>query len=548
MVKPSRHTPQLIEEYVTRGYWHPEAITDFWDRNAALYPDKEAIVDSRARLTWRQAKQQIDRVALGLIEMGFHRDEVIAFQLYNCVEVFTLRLACQKAGIIPATMMPTFRHAEVEAILRRTKARGMVIPREYRKFDFFQMVQEVRPRLPDLKHIFVIGDDAPAGTISINKMIQRPLEGAYPSDYLERTKIGPYEVGSVMTTSGTTGLPKLSEYPVAAQLFSGRVYIERLKLTPEDVLAGIAPVVGGAGSTLLFSAAPQVVARIALLERFDPEDAFRFIERERVTGCGIVPAQLALMVSHSQRGKYDLTSLRFMQSGTALLPPSLGLEVEKVMGCRIVQNCGTIETGSAFSSSLDDPLEVRVGTVGRPVTGTEVKLVDEKGVEVAPGEVGQVSVRGPACCGGLFNSPEASAQTWKSGWIVWEDLARFDDGGNLVLVGRKSDTIIRGGQNIYPKEIEDILVQHPSVMAAAVVRMPDRVMGEKACAYVVTRPGARFSFKDMTALLSERKLATYKLPERLEIVTELPLRGEQKVDKRTLEKDIAQKLSVESAT
>lgn len=548
MVKPTRHTSELIEEYIAKGYWRPEVVTDFWDRNAALYPDREAIVDSRTRLTWRQAKRHIDRIALGFVEMGFHQDDVIAFQLYNCVEVFTVRLACQKAGVIPVSMMPTFREAEVEAILKRAKARGIVIPREYRKFDFFHMIQEMRPRLPDLKQVFVIGDDVPAGAVSIAEMVQRPLEGAYTPGYLDAAKIGPYEIGVVLTTSGTTGLPKCSEIPVAGQLFSGREYIERLRLSPEDVLAGIAPAVGGAGSTLLFSAAPQVAARIALLERFEAEDAFKFIEREKVTGSAIVPAQLALMVSHPSMSKHDLSSLRFLQSATALLSPSLALEVEKNLGGRVVQNCGTIECGSTFASSLDDPQDVRVGTVGRPLTGTEVKLLDDDGKEVAPGLVGQVAVRGPSCSGGLFNSPEATAQIWKSGWIVWEDLARFDEQGNLVLVGRKSDTIIRGGQNIYPKEIEDILMQHPSVMVAAVVRMPDRVMGEKACAYVVTRPGGSFSFQQMIDFLRQRKIATYKLPERLEIVAELPLRGEQKVDKRTLERDIAQKLAGESVT
>ncbi|MFQ5826608.1 MAG: AMP-binding protein, partial [Dehalococcoidia bacterium] len=205
-----------------------------------------------------------------------------------------------------------------------------------------------------------------------------------------------------------------------------------------------------------------------------------------------------------------------------------------------------VDASGVTRTTLDDPPEVRRLSAGRPYPGNEVKLVDGSGREVPRGEVGEIMARGPTMDFAYFRDPEATWQTWtRDGWHKLGDLGKMDERGYLSIVGRQSDMIIRGGQNIYPVEIENLLHTHPRVSAAAVVRMPDRIMGERACAYVVPKPGEKLTFEEMVSFLREQRIATYKLPERLETLERLPLAGGQKVDKKVLEQDIAEKLKAE---
>ena len=194
-----------------------------------------------------------------------------------------------------------------------------------------------------------------------------------------------------------------------------------------------------------------------------------------------------------------------------------------------------------------DPREIRLGTVGKPsAEGDEIKLVDEAGREVARGEVGEVWARGPSGLSGYYKDADTTWQVWTSdGWFKSGDLGRLDEHGNLTIIGRKTDTIIRGGQNISPVEIENMLATHPKVYSIAIIGMPDPVMGEKACAYVVPKPGQELTFDEMVSFLRQKHIASYKLPERLEILDKLPLVAEQKVNRKVLRDDIMQKLKAE---
>jgi non-ribosomal peptide synthetase component E (peptide arylation enzyme) len=187
-MKPIRFTEQMISDYVRMGYWDYSIVSDFWDRNAVLYPDKEAIVEEEKRLTWSKAKKEIDRIAIGLLKLGIRRDDRVAVQLYNCSELFTFRLACEKAGIITVTMLPNLRYAEVSAILKQTDAVGIAIPLEFRRFNYFEMIQKLKADIPRLRHIFVVGEKVPEGAISIKEMTRWPAEVNYPPDTLQKTK------------------------------------------------------------------------------------------------------------------------------------------------------------------------------------------------------------------------------------------------------------------------------------------------------------------------------------------------------------------------
>lgn len=545
MSKATLYTPEMIEEYTEKGYWETTTLSDFWDKNAKGCPDKEAIVDSKTRLTWSEAKQWIDRLALGFVELGSKRDELIVLQLPPMVETLMIRVACEKAGILCLPAARTFRHAEMEYILNRVKPTGLVICHEFAGFNYLNMFEEMRPRIPEIRHVFMIGDVIPEGMISFKEMLERPLEQKYPPDYLEGRKFSTFETSLVVHTTGITGMPKLVEHAMCSRLWHGKTYIEVLKLTSDDILGMFAPVAAGPNNPVFF-AAPQIACKVVILERWDTEEALKLIARERISAGLLVPTMLINMVYHPKFDSYDLSSLRVVWTGGAPIPYHHAVEVEEKLGCPLLQHYGNIDYDVISINSPDDSREVRLLTVGKPMAATEIKLVDDEGHEVSRGEVGEVWGRGPACNPGYYGDEEASWQAWEGGWFKTGDLAKWDDKGNLVIVGRKKDMIIRGGQNIYPAEVEDILRTHPKLVDGAIVGMPDAVMGQRCCAYIVLQPGQEFSFEEMVCFLSEMRFASYKLPERLEIIDSLPRVGDQqKVDKKILEQDITQRLKQE---
>ncbi len=545
MTEMTIFAPELKREYWETGYWQDVTTVDLCDRNAREYPDKEAVVDSRSRLTWSQVKQLSDRIALALLEFGLKKNDVLFLQSYNCVEFLLVRLACEKAGIVCAVAAATFRQAEVEPILRHVEAKAIVIPWRYRNFDYFDMVQRMLPRLPSLKHILIIGDEVPEGVTSLSAVCQEPRELRYSPDYLQESGMGPFETSWIFSTSGTTGIPKCICNFSCSSLGLSRQFVERLKLSHDDILGVFGPITWGGANDTGYYATVLVADKVVFLERFTVEEACRVIEKERITGISMFPAQLAQLVSYPDLNNYDLSSLRFIHIGGAFLAPHLGAEAERKLGCRLIQNYGSGETQSICLNWHDDPLPVRLETVGKPIDGVEVKIVDENGREVPPGEVGELMARSAYSPLGFYKDPEGTRRIWQDGWVNTGDQARLDKEGNVVLSGRKRDTIIRGGQNIYPAEIEAIISQHPKVSEVAVVKMPDPRMGEKTCAYIAPKPGTQVSFDEIISFMRERKVASFKLPERLEVIESLPLAPGRKVDRIRLEQDIAGKLEAE---
>ncbi len=547
-MKPTRYTPELIDEYRRKGYWETTTFYEIWDRNAEQYPGKEAVVDSRTRLTWAEAKLYIDRIALGLMELGIARDRVLVVQLPNCVEQVLISIACEKAGIVNLSILRTMRHKEMEYILAYTEAPGVIIPWRFRDFDYYNMIQGLHPQLPHLEHILVVGDQVPDGATSITEMMQQPLENRYPLTLLQERAFEATEVARIRHSTGTTGFPKLVEETICDRVHVAKELIRCFGITSEDVFGVFTPLTGGGGSPA-FLCSPVARAKIVLMEHFDAEEAFKLIERERITIVGIVPTMLVMMLEHPSLGQYDLSSLRVFIVGGSPLPPKLARDVEERIGCLVVNRYGTADGGPISTAAIGDPIDIRHLTVGQPYTGNEVKLVDETGKELPWGEVGEIIFRGPTSHPGLFRNPEGTWELWdEDGWYPTGDLGKLDEQGNLMIVGRRKDVIIRGGQNIYPAEIESILMTHPQIVDVAIVGMPDPVMGEKACAYVVPKPGEQLTLEEITVYLKDKSIAAYKLPQRLEILDKIPLVADQKPDKKTLRQDIAAKLKAEGTT
>src|SRR5512136_2864488 len=267
-MRPVRYDENEIEKYVRDRYWDDSILPDYWEANAKKWPDKEALVDSTGcRLTWAQAKQRIDRIALALVKkLRMNRDDRLMVQLPNCVEQVLVRLACEKAGILSIPELTTFRQAELNEIASLTQAVGIVIPKEYRKFDHYQMVKELQTGLLKLKHIIVMGEDVPKDCISLKEIMEHPYEQEYDLSELKTTKLDAVkEVGFLVTTTGTTGLPKLIEHRIAArEIWTAKAHVRNWELGPNDCVLAIAPLAGAAGGTPTYVTAPVAGAKIAL--------------------------------------------------------------------------------------------------------------------------------------------------------------------------------------------------------------------------------------------------------------------------------------------
>jgi len=550
-MRPIRYDKRKIEKYVGEGYWDKTILPDYWDKNARDWPDKEALVDSAgSRLTWAQAKQRIDRIALALVkDLRFNRDDRLVVQLPNCVEQVLVRLACEKAGVLSIPELTTFRQTELKGIASQTQAVGVVIPKEYRKFDHYQMVKELQGDLPHLKHIIVMGEDVPEDCISLRDIMEHPYEQEYDLSELEARKLDAIEeVGFLVTTTGTTGLPKLIEHRIAArEIWTAKAHIRNWGLGPDDCVLAIAPLAGAAGGTPAYVTAPVAGAKIALEYLYREEGTLEFMEKERVTVIALVPTQLARLVQ-SPLDKYDLSSLRIIKTTGGYLPPPLAKEAEEKFGCPILGTYGTQDTGSISGVPITASEEQRYTTVGRLHPGIEIKILDDDRKEVKPGEVGTLWFEGPGNSIGYYRDLEKTMSEAfdKEGFATPGDLVKVTDDGYLKIMGRKKDIIIRGGQNIYPREIEDYLLAHRKVTSAVVVPMLDPVMGERACAFVTLKEGEQFTFDEMVDYLKSKKIAMFKLPERLEVVEALPLVGESgKIDKQAITRMIADKLKAE---
>ncbi|MBW1996489.1 MAG: acyl--CoA ligase [Deltaproteobacteria bacterium] len=546
MAKPTRLTQEMIAEYVANGLWSEDSIDQILRRNAQEYPDREAIVDSKRRLTWSELDHVVDRVALGLIGRDIERDQALIAQIPSSTTSIILLLACHRAGILCCLAPLTFRQKEMAHLFKTLEAAAVLVPGRYRNLDFLDMAKNAASGPGHLRHFLVTGEEAPLGGVPFRALEAATIEGQAGEANFEKRAFSPFEVSSIVLSSGTTGMPKCIEHTGASSLAGGRGVVLRAKLTREDAVGNIAPLSGGPGLQNWW-ACFQIGAKMCLLERFTPQAALDLIQRERVTYLSAIPTQLVRILKECDLSKYDLSSLRIVRTGAAALDASLGAEVEEKLGCKVLVAGGSQETYSFAQSGVNDTFEKRLKTLGRPFPGNEIKIGDEKGNPLPPGEIGELYVRGASASSGYYRDRDATLAAWgalgRAGWYNTGDLAKIDEGGYLILVGRKKEIILRGGQNIYPREIEELLLSHPKVAQVVVIGIPDSVMGERACACVILPKGEKMELEEMANFLRDRGLAVHKLPERLEIFEKFPQLAEgQKVDKISLKRQVLERL------
>lgn len=551
-MKPIRYKKEMIDEFLKDGYWTQETFYDFWAKNAREMPDQEALVDSKYRLTWKQAVDLVDAMAISWVEMGLEKHSRVIIQSPNSVYGFLARIACERAGLISLTVYPYLRKKELTYMVDRTKASAVIILHTYNKFNYLEMYEDLQKSFPHLKNIFLFDDDvpqdAPAGTFSLTAMVEKRVQLPVDASILDGRRFSATEnIAILTTTSGTTGIPKLVEWPPAPRVCTSKGRVDIWGLTKDDITMAIAPHAGGAAGTLTYFAAPIAGAKTVMLEDFSPDAALALIEKERATAIGVVPTHLIRMLE-ADVSKYDLSSLRFIRSAGGYLAPQVAEEAEAAFGASITSDLGTQDMGSVSGCRVEDTKDLRRRTVGRMLPGNKVRLADkeDKTKTVPDGDPGILYFRGPHAPAGYYRDEELTSTVFdKDGWTTTEDIVKFDQ-GCLWILGRAKDMIIRGGQNIYPAEVEGLLNDHPAIASVAIVGFPNRELGEKCAAYVIPKAGMEFTFEMMIDFLKSKEIAMFKLPEHLEIVDEFPAVGDSgKVNKETLKKDIRKRLGLD---
>jgi len=508
---------------------------DFCDRNGRQGGDREALVDPWRRLTWSDIKQLSDRLALSLINLGLKRDTKILVQLPNCAELFLTRLACEKAGIRLVTVTPAFRQAELTPIMRFTRPEAAIIPKLHGAVNYLELFEAARTE--DGCRAVVIGDDVPLGALSFEEMLAA-APGAGDPQKIESRRYTILDICQIATTSGSTGIPKCVEVPLYTRLLTGWVHLKRFGVGSEDTLAAATSIVTGTADALVYNGGCAAGATIVLMDHFSPADCLSLLAAEGISVIPLVPTMMARILALPDLSHYDLRALRIVINHGASLPRIQGEEMEKRLDCRVVQAYGSVDCGGISANRWDDSPEVRLGSLGQPLDGNEIRIVDSGDREVPPGEVGKLMVRGLHSDARFLNNPELDARRRVNGYFDLEEFGKRDQYGNIILMGREHDLIIRGGQNIFPADIEAALSHHPKILEVAVLGVPDAEMGERVCAFLVCAEGKPVELSEIKSFLEAKGLARFKWPERIEIVKSLPrVASGYKIDKKKLRED-----------
>lgn len=537
---------EFARRYRERGYWADKSLAEEFNAVFERYADRVALIDREQSITYAELDRLSDNLALNLLELGLNTLDRVVVQLPNVAEFVVLYFALQKIGCIPIAALASHRYAEISQFIELSGATACVIPDHQRDFDYAQMVNRIRAGIPALKHAIVLGT-APQGFSSLSELIAKPA--ALPLSRLSEIHIDPTDPAVFQLSGGTTGIPKLIPRTHNDYAYNSRAAADVCGITGESVVLIVLPIAHN-----LPLACPGIQGclfhggKVVISSSTKPEDICALIEKHRVTHLKVVPALLIRLLNDPALMHHDLSSLKVIQSGGQCLQPETRLLANKLIPSAFVQENFGMSEGLLMFVRLDDPEDVCLETVGRPISpDDEVRILDDDGNEVPVGEVGELCCRGPYTLRGYFGVPEYNAWVFTAdGFYRSGDLMRQHASGNYIVEGRKKDLINRGGEKISAEEIENLILSHPSVKNVACIPIPDADLGERMCACVLLRDGANLSFDELKNFLMGREIAKYKLPERLEVLPDFPLSTFGKVSKKKLAGMITQKLAAET--
>ncbi|EFW6603216.1 medium-chain fatty-acid--CoA ligase [Shigella sonnei] len=526
--------------YRQQGLWGDASLADYWQQTARAMPDKIAVVDNHgASYTYSALDHAASCLANWMLAKGIESGDRIAFQLPGWCEFTVIYLACLKIGAVSVPLLPSWREAELVWVLNKCQAKMFFAPTLFKQTRPVDLILPLQNQLPQLQQIVGVDKLAPAtSSLSLSQIIADniPLTTAI-------TTHGD-ELAAVLFTSGTEGLPKGVILTHNNILASERAYCARLNLTWLDVFMMPAPL-GHATGFLHGVTAPFLIgARSVLLDIFTPDACLALLEQQRCTCMlGATPFVYDLL-NLLEKQPADLSALRFFLCGGTTIPKKVARECQQ-RSIKLLSVYGSTESSPHAVVNLDNSLSRFMHTDGYAAAGVEIKVVDDARKTLPPGCEGEEASRGPNVFMGYFDEPELTARALdEEGWYYSGDLCRMDEAGYIKITGRKKDIIVRGGENISSREVEDILLQHPKIHDACVVAMPDERLGERSCAYVVLKaPHHSLSLEEMAAFFSRKRVAKYKYPEHIVVIEKLPRTASDKIQKFLLRKDIIRRLT-----
>ena len=534
--------PEYAARYRAKGYWQDRSLRDEFADMFRKFAPRVFVVDGDRQYSYAEVDRLSDRLALNLLELGLRPLDAVVLTLPNVAEFIILYFALQKMGAIPIAAIVTHRYGEVSQFVRIAAAAACVYPESQGDFQFGPMIKRVQAESPSMKFAIVLGKAGP-GEHSLTDLIAR--EPKLPLSELAGIKLDPTDPCIYQLSGGTTGIPKLIPRTHNDYAYNSKTAAPVCEVGADSVLLPVIPIAHNLALACpgiqgyAFNGGKVVVAASAR-----PEEMFALIQRHRVTHIKVVPALLIRLINSPEIGRYDLSSLKVIQSGGQRMQPEVRIRTKQLIPSVWVQENFGMSEGMLFFVRRGDPEEVMLETCGRPICpDDEVRLVDDDGKDVAPGEVGELICRGAYTLRGYLRVPEYNAKQFTpDGFYCSGDLMRLHPSGNYVVEGRKKDLINRGGEKISAEEIENLILMHPAVQNVACVAMPDPAMGEKTCACVIPRAGRTLTLKELTAFLATKEIARFKLPERLELMNEFPLSTFGKVSKKSLVEMVSKKL------
>ncbi len=536
LIEPRR---KAMEE---AGYWPGKTLLDYFEECLAGQPEARALTSitvtegGRHDFTWGELDALSWRAAAGLHKLGLVKDDVLACQLSNSWEFIVLYIACRKLGIVFNPVMPIFREHELLFMLKHGEAKAFVVPKVFHRFDHEAMAEGMRADLPDLAHVIVAGGQ---GANSFDALLLDPALEA--DDALRalslRVKGDANDVCQLIYTSGTTGEPK-GVMHTANTMYSNLVaYAARLGLSASDRILMASPMAHQTGFMYGFLLPVMLGARMILMDSWNKELAAKLIASEGATFTMASTPFLMDLSTAVEEGGADMSSLRiFLCAGTAI-PGPLVERAHAILGAKVISAWGMTENGAVTVVAPSDPDERSVHTDGFVLPGMELQIRGEGGQPVPPGHEGELYVRGCSNFGGYLKRPQWN-NTDADGWFDTGDIARMDAAGYIRICGRSKDVIIRGAENIPVVEVEALLYKHPAVQQVAIVAYPDERLGERACAFIVPKPGQSVDFASMIGFLEGQHLAKQYFPERLEVREKLPSTASGKIQKFALRNEL----------
>lgn len=512
-------------------------LGDLLTKHAKENPASEAIVFREVRLNYGTFNRETDRIAAGLLKMGITKGDRIGIYLSSRPEFLFIYLAAAKIGAIAVPISWRFTPPEIRFVINDAGISLLCTMPGFSGMDFIKNLEQIRQEVPCLKHVVLL-DGGPAG----NDMVPYVHLLREPDHSLRKAAaaVTPDDTVLLLYTSGTTGVPK------AAMLTHGNLvaYAEGMLSSSgaergDSVLLNV-PLNHVGGAVMALMCCLYLGNKLVLMDAFVPEDTLKVIEREKIAIIGQVPAQYALELLNPNIGKYNLGSVRIALVSGQSCPADLIARIRDRMGVLPRNAYGLTEVSGAITFTRPEHGEDRIrNSVGRPMEGTTIAVMDEKNTILPPNSIGEIAVAGTTVMKGYWNRPDENKKAFdERGYFHTGDMGMVDDSGFLMLSGRKKEMYIRGGENVYPPEVEEAIARHPNVMMSAVVGRPDPVMGEVGRVYIIPKPGTAITPEEIKAFLAD-KLAKYKIPEDIIFRNNLPLTPIGKVKKLDLYEEIS---------